>query len=578
MKEPAKEKRCENGDNADNDIENAFTNLVARWLVKGANGEWKLALKKTPNREELLRPVVRCKINSRARLSSKLTKASSSVVTQENTASCHTRTCKKLTKDFLKRSKELAILEPATIHQHSTVADRPPSNLQRNQKAPAKRKRTDEVTIDLKRECVEEKNAPPVVVARKTLKRILVLNKNTFSPTESNRPTKPAMCRRDSLPRTPKSETRGAQVVGKIAGTASQPSSGEADRSDIKNAGTEQVRPTIRRKTTRRLGINDTSDGISMLCNGKKKCKVEGCYRASYQRGLCPEHGGRDKCHVQNCKNYCHTQGSCKTHFGMNSRGPKSSTNSELVSIKRGAEASSKAQGLASSAASSRTGITEAQESPVTEAKKKRLRLQTSQKPSTSWNSSDLPNLFRSAGTKRVRETEERVVDVKREKVECSIPDVVEDRKDPELATDKSPATKPEEAVCKVRGCRQPAHSDGSCRKHEKRKRCKEDGCENLAARGAGGRCSRHGNKACQKKGCTLRARVRGRCSKHGGKYLCREPGCGRTVHLRGLCAAHLREAQTGAPPRGVHSRARVKKDAENGGQPAIPTRRAANH
>lgn len=161
-----------------------------------------------------------------------------------------------------------------------------------------------------------------------------------------------------------------------------------------------------------------------MLCNGQKKCKVGGCYRAAYKRGLCPGHGGRDQCQKEDCTNYSYTQGLCQAHgggrLGTNIGDDKcTSTKAELVATKRTKSELNKSVAVSDSAAPKT-------KEPSIQTTKKRPKLQTTKKPSEpsnndAWNSSDLPNLFRNAGHKRVREAEESVANLKREKVEMGV-------------------------------------------------------------------------------------------------------------------------------------------------------------
>ncbi|KAE9141324.1 hypothetical protein PF005_g719 [Phytophthora fragariae] len=301
-----------------------------------------------------------------------------------------------------------------------------------------------------------------------------------------------------------------------------------------------------------------------MLPNGKKKCVVEGCYRAAYQRRLCPAHGGRDKCRVQDCKNYSYTQGVCQAHSDgkprTSSRDQKpTSTKAGVVATERdlkasGVDTNTKSH-LKKPVASSNRGVrlAETKQSLGEVTMKKRPKLRTKKSlNSDAWKSSDLPNLFRNVDHKRARGTEERVVSTKREKLEISTLGVVETKSRAQVATNKATAVKvarsrpvkTEEGECKFRGCKIPVPSDGFCQKHETRERCKEKGCGHLAT--SKGLCSRHARRRrCEVDGCSKKSRVRGRCSQHGGKYFCRQEGCKKTAYLRGLCGAHSREAQS---------------------------------
>ncbi|KAE9031575.1 hypothetical protein PF011_g29 [Phytophthora fragariae] len=263
-----------------------------------------------------------------------------------------------------------------------------------------------------------------------------------------------------------------------------------------------------------------------MLPNGKKKCVVEGCYRAAYQRRLCPAHGGRDKCRVQDCKNYSYTQGVCQAHSDgkprTSSRDQKpTSTKAGVVATERdlkasGVDTNTKSH-LKKPVASSNRGVrlAETKQSLGEVTMKKRPKLRTKKSlNSDAWKSSDLPNLFRNVDHKRARGTEERVVSTKREKLEISTLGVVETKSRAQVATNKATAVKvarsrpvkTEEGECKFRGCKIPVPSDGFCQKHETRERCKEKGCGHLAT--SKGLCSRHARRRrCEVDGCSKKSR-----------------------------------------------------------------------
>ncbi|KAJ8576023.1 hypothetical protein ON010_g3192 [Phytophthora cinnamomi] len=495
--------------------------------------------------------------------SSKFTKTGSSGAKQAESRRCRTRINTKLTKDFLKRSKE----KPATHHQNNNVAGRPPNGgQQQNKKLDSSSRAGITDKPNVKREYSEVKSASPTTVISlpKIQRRVLDLNNETSIT------GKPRRGKHDTSPLPPKTERR-SEVVGGLKNAATQPISGDKDCHDTKQEPkVEERRPAIHSKAVRAACTN----GIPMLCNGQMKCKVEGCYMAAYQRGLCPPHGGRDKCRVQDCKNYAYAQELCQTHQNSISK------NTELEAAKRDPKVSEGDSNSKSEPSISNVDAVKTNASAVQVTMKKRPNLQTTKKRSKSckgdaWNSSDLPNLFRNAGRKRARETEDCVVSVKREKVEIDTLGVVEVKTSAKANTNKSPAvrvarsrpTKTEVVVCKVRGCKLPVLSDEFCQKHEKRQRCKEDGCANVAGKkSARGFCWHHAGKQCLEDGCTTKARVRGRCCKHGGKYYCREKGCKKTAYLRGLCGAHVRATESktsgkaAAPQRGGHRRAPTKK------------------
>ncbi|KAE9256452.1 hypothetical protein PF004_g98 [Phytophthora fragariae] len=283
-----------------------------------------------------------------------------------------------------------------------------------------------------------------------------------------------------------------------------------------------------------------------MLPNGKKKCVVEGCYRAAYQRRLCPAHGGRDKCRVQDCKNYSYTQGVCQAHSDgkprTSSRDQKpTSTKAGVVATERdlkasGVDTNTKSH-LKKPVASSNRGVrlAETKQSLGEVTMKKRPKLRTKKSlNSDAWKSSDLPNLFRNVDHKRARGTEERVVSTKREKLEISTLGVVETKSRAQVATNKATAVKvarsrpvkTEEGECKFRGCKIPVPSDGFCQKHETRERCKEKGCGHLAT--SKGLCSRHARRRrCEVDGRPVRwtATSSQRCAAR------RSASAGRTPH-----------------------------------------------
>lgn len=97
---------------------------------------------------------------------------------------------------------------------------------------------------------------------------------------------------------------------------------------------------------------------------------------------------------------------------------------------------------------------------------------------------------------------------------------------------------------CTFEGCRNMEISKGLCRRHsgasDKRKRCSENDCSNIAQKG--GKCYTHGdgNRRCTVHGCSRKYQKGGVCITHGAILpKCTHPGCNYERKKDGLCGYH---------------------------------------
>lgn len=97
---------------------------------------------------------------------------------------------------------------------------------------------------------------------------------------------------------------------------------------------------------------------------------------------------------------------------------------------------------------------------------------------------------------------------------------------------------------CTFEGCRNMQISKGLCKRHsganDKRKRCSENDCSNIAQKG--GKCYTHGEsqKRCIVDGCLNASRRGGRCISHGAeKRKCSESECLNRAVKGGVCVKH---------------------------------------
>jgi len=108
--------------------------------------------------------------------------------------------------------------------------------------------------------------------------------------------------------------------------------------------------------------------------------------------------------------------------------------------------------------------------------------------------------------------------------------------------------------LCIVEECTTPARERSDyCTKHGGGNRCKYPSCE-TGALSASNYCAKHGGKRCKKEGCTNLAAKGGHCHTHEGGRRCDTPGCGKVAISTSLqCREHsplkivtrLRTAQT---------------------------------
>lgn len=97
---------------------------------------------------------------------------------------------------------------------------------------------------------------------------------------------------------------------------------------------------------------------------------------------------------------------------------------------------------------------------------------------------------------------------------------------------------------CTFEGCRNMQISRGLCKRHsganEKRKKCSENDCSNIAQKD--GKCYSHGDgpKRCSLDGCSNRAQKGGVCISHGAKHpRCSKVGCLNRSIKGGVCVTH---------------------------------------
>lgn len=97
---------------------------------------------------------------------------------------------------------------------------------------------------------------------------------------------------------------------------------------------------------------------------------------------------------------------------------------------------------------------------------------------------------------------------------------------------------------CTFEGCRNMEVSKGLCKRHsgaqDKRKKCSENDCSNIAQKG--GLCYTHGdvNRRCTVHGCSRKYQNGGVCITHGAILpKCTHPGCNYERRKDGLCGIH---------------------------------------
>ncbi|OWZ24587.1 hypothetical protein PHMEG_000338 [Phytophthora megakarya] len=287
------------------------------------------------------------------------------------------------------------------------------------------------------------------------------------------------------------------------------------------------------------LTSRQTSSAILVLCNGQRKCKVEGCYKAAYQRGRCPSHGGQNQGRSQRCTNYSYSQSSCQTHGGKSHTNHRDTNCSTVESSSGGSKTDTPAP-LAHQTVHDDSSHDKSSKANSNNHTSKSTNLQSNKKFSTAptsdaWHSSDLSNRFRSASSKR---TEKAVQSVKQENTSP--------QENPLVTKRRRTIVKATTNKCKVRTCKQNTVTNGFCHVHSKREICQHEDCSNLTPKNAvSGMCTRHGgHKKCEINGCVANAQYYGLCRKHGGSPICRERGCSRPAHSRGFCSAHFRVVQ----------------------------------
>ncbi|KAG2789209.1 hypothetical protein PC129_g10923 [Phytophthora cactorum] len=526
------EKCLENVGSVSNGIESAFTTMVQRWLVKGKNGEWQLAMSKPQAK------IARRVYASRKRQPTQVTKQVNNVRVRDehvDEVSAH-HIHNKFTKEFLERSKlRLAGLRPKTLK--TTRSD--PSVAQQHQKAVANPVRNDERPLSkCKKKSeheVEEENHDRVECAsstqaesdKKAQERIRVLNDKVS-------PLAKTSGKRAAPPPTPRAVKKSKMPRSQVNNSKTQSKPGSGNFSDAKKESPLISVRTVSAQASNeknakdcKITLEQTADGIPVLCNGQRKCKQEGCYKAAYQRGFyCPAHGGHA---TEEGKNSSSSQDFCQS--GMTGGGIKTEN------AKQPSQAAGHDNSLSCVTAETSFFSTSSSRSTT----KTRPNLQTAKKvlkptASDAWHLSDLPNLFRNASCKR---TEKSVVGVKQG---FTSPAALEEK--PKIT--KPPRStglrggKANAALCTVRGCKQKVTSERFCQTHYKCKRCRIDGCRNLATSGVRDLCSSHGGRSkCQVDGCVKNAHYRGYCNSHGGRKICQVEGCTKTVGRWGLCSAH---------------------------------------
>ncbi|KAG2820912.1 hypothetical protein PC119_g13504 [Phytophthora cactorum] len=400
------EKCLENVGSVSNGIESAFTTMVQRWLVKGKNGEWQLAMSKPQAK------IARRVYASRKRQPTQVTKQVNNVRVRDehvDEVSAH-HIHNKFTKEFLERSKlRLAGLRPKTLK--TTRSD--PSVAQQHQKAVANPVRNDERPLSkCKKKSeheVEEENHDRVECAsstqaesdKKAQERIRVLNDKVS-------PLAKTSGKRAAPPPTPRAVKKSKMPRSQVNNSKTQSKPGSGNFSDAKKESPLISVRTVSAQASNeknakdcKITLEQTADGIPVLCNGQRKCKQEGCYKAAYQRGFyCPAHGGHA---TEEGKNSSSSQDFCQS--GMTGGGIKTEN------AKQPSQAAGHDNSLSCVTAETSFFSTSSSRSTT----KTRPNLQTAKKvlkptASDAWHLSDLPNLFRNASCKR---TEKSVVGVK---------------------------------------------------------------------------------------------------------------------------------------------------------------------
>ncbi|KAF4046684.1 hypothetical protein GN244_ATG01075 [Phytophthora infestans] len=510
--------------------------MVQRWLVKGSNGEWQLPRQRQPAQPT---PLVMHINNGRAR---------DEQVDEVKVHHVHN----KFLKDFLARSRtikttgtDLSVTQAAT--GSVDVDERPFVN--------SKKQYGNEIEEDHDR--VEFPSSTHAIIDNKEREQVLVLNGkiSPLSTANGKRATPPPTLKPVRKSKKPCSANNLSAQSSPSNGDKSNVKKGlkvdsvssfdaQATREQDAQATREQDAQATREKDAkdRKMTLNQTIGGISVLCNGQRKCEKERCYMAAYQHDLCLVHGehftetGRSSSSSQDF-----SQGYTRNQDRKldPSSWPQQFFSQVSDKVARGNKTgnSHQAVGHYNSSAKSRSRST----SPSTSTTKIRPKLQTAEKmskptASNAWDLSDLPNLFRRASCKRA-------VKMKQEKADgtsLAAPDEKISTTKPTRSTGIR-GRKPNAPVCKVRRCREKAvGAEGFCPTHDQCKRCVIEGCSNLATNGARGLCRGHGGRVkCTEEGCVKNAHYRGLCNAHGGRKTCRIEGCAKTVNRWGLCSAH---------------------------------------
>lgn len=91
---------------------------------------------------------------------------------------------------------------------------------------------------------------------------------------------------------------------------------------------------------------------------------------------------------------------------------------------------------------------------------------------------------------------------------------------------------------CGEEGCNNLARSRGKCKAHGGGKRCSIEGCSRASQ--TGNLCIAHGGgKRCMIENCGKAAQSRGYCKGHGGGVRCKAPGCIKSSQGDGFCRSH---------------------------------------
>ncbi|KUF81743.1 WRKY transcription factor 19 [Phytophthora nicotianae] len=532
MNAQGQEKCTENVGSASNDIESAFTTMVQRWLVKGSNGEWQLAKSK--------KQTGTAKLTQRREIAKKQSEQFAQFTTQVKHVSFRVNQLsphhihKKFTKEFLERSKmRFAGLRPNTLEttrsDTNVPQQRPRAALRNDERFLSKCNKGSGNEMKDEYVRVEYESSTQVQSAKQTQEHILVLNDKDFNTSSKRAAASPPIPRTERISKMPRFQVNNSRT---------QLSPGSGDSSKVKKESNMDLRnlanqtPNMEGTKTFKITLERTADGIPVLCNGQRKCKSEDCYKAENQHGYCLAHG-RSATEVD--KNALPSQDFSQNMTGGGNVAGNLKQTPNLSHVNH------------DNSSTSDTDMTSSRStSPSTSTSKSRPKLQTAKKmakpaASDAWRLSDLPNLFRNASCKRTRKS---AVGVKEENVGYASPADLEEKcrrtKSPRPTGRSIRGGKVNAPVCKVKNCEQKVASEGFCRTHYECKRCKIDGCRNLATSGVRGLCCSHGGRSkCLVEGCVKNAHYRGLCSTHGGRKPCQVEGCVNKASYRGLCSSH---------------------------------------